>query len=62
MVHSIYVERRGRIENADRFDGDARDANHRSHCHLAGRVMKGNPTSARLPDGFVNVIIPPFRL
>ena len=66
-VHSVYVERRGRLEPVDvRF----RDAQHLLHIaqRIAGwvgrRVDESSPmVDARLPDGSrVNVIIPPLAL
>ena len=66
-VHSVYVERRGRLEPVDmRF----RDAQHLLHIaqRIAGwvgrRVDESSPmVDARLPDGSrVNIIIPPLAL
>ena len=66
-VHSVYIERRGRLEP---IDVHFRDAQHLLHIaqRIAGwvgrRVDESSPmVDARLPDGSrVNVIIPPLAL
>ena len=66
-VHSVYVERRGRLEAVDVHFRDARHLLHIAQ-RIAGwigrRVDESSPmVDARLPDGSrVNIIIPPLAL